>query len=69
MHSKRVIFPNRKDVAKIGWKSEVDLEVEGGEERCKKTGEDIFSMFDVGQSLRVDAVKKANQGRTYSVVK
>ena len=60
----------RKDVAKIGWNAEVDLEVEvegGGEpERSKKSGEEIFAMYSVGQKLRVDAVKKANQGRTVS---
>ena len=47
---------------------EVDVEVEvegGGEpERSKKSGEEIFAMYSVGQKLRVDAVKKANQGRT-----
>ena len=60
----------RKDVAKIGWNAEVDLEVEvegGGEpEKSRKSGEEIFAMYSVGQKLRVDAVKKANQGRTVS---
>ena len=62
----------RKDVAKIGWNAEVDLEVEvegGGEpEKSRKSGEEIFALFSVGQKLRVDAVKKANQGRMDSLV-
>ena len=47
---------------------DVEVEVEGGgePEKSKKSGEEIFAMYSVGQKLRVDAVKKANQGRTVS---
>ena len=43
---------------------EVEVEGSGEPEKSKKSGEEIFAMYSVGQKLRVDAVKKANQGRT-----